>query len=304
MAQLNKDTILLKKDGSGVRDLNDKLDEIGLLSGLPTTDKSSVAASISEIWNYPFSSITRQAIINSGFNVNQRVVSGTVTLTSGQYGHDRWKAGAGGCTYTFSTTNNITTITITAGSLVQVIEGLNLYDGIYTLSWIGTTQGKIGAGNYSASGVTGSVVGGTNLSIEFNIGTLSNVQFNIGSVILPFQPRSFSEEFLMCQRYYEKSYEYGIAASTASTGLTAISFTSASTAPLFTIPFKYNKRVKPTVTLYSPFSGLSGKGRDSTAAADISATVNNLSESQFTVIYGTTTVGNNISQHFSADAEL
>jgi hypothetical protein len=148
--------------------------------------------------------ITRQAVINGGFSVNQRVKSGTVTLAAGAYGHDRWKAGASGCTYTFATVANVTTITITAGTLIQAIEGINLYSGSYTLSWTGTAQGKIGAGSYSASGVTGTVVGGTDTNIEFNTGTLSKVQFNIGSLALPFQPRSFAEELAVCQRYYER----------------------------------------------------------------------------------------------------
>lgn len=143
------------------------------------------------------------AIINGNFQVNQRGVSGTVTLAAGAYGHDRWKAGASGCTYTFATVNNITTLTITAGSLIQVIEGINLYSGTYALSWSGTAQGKIGAGSYSGSGVTGSVTGGTNLNIEFGTGTLSLVQFEPGTEVSPFERRDYGRELSMCQRYYQ-----------------------------------------------------------------------------------------------------
>lgn len=143
------------------------------------------------------------AIINGNFQVNQRGVSGTVTLAAGAYGHDRWKAGASGCTYTFATVNNVTTLTISAGSLIQVIEGLNLYSGTYTLSWTGTAQGKIGAGSYAGSGVTGSVTGGTNLNIEFGTGTLSLVQFEPGVEASPFERRDYGRELIMCQRYFE-----------------------------------------------------------------------------------------------------
>jgi len=76
----------------------------------------------------------KNAIINGNFQINQRGVSGTVTLAAGAYGHDRFKAGASGCTYTFATSNNVTTLTISAGSLIQVVEGLNLYTDTYTLS--------------------------------------------------------------------------------------------------------------------------------------------------------------------------
>jgi hypothetical protein len=103
----------------------------------------------------------KNRLINAQLNINQRGVSGTVTLAAGAYGHDRFKGGASGCTYTFATSNNVTTLTISAGSLIQVIEGLNLESGTYVLSWSGTAQGKIGAGSFSATGVTGSITGGT-----------------------------------------------------------------------------------------------------------------------------------------------
>jgi hypothetical protein len=141
------------------------------------------------------------AIINGNFGINQRGVSGTVTLAAGAYGHDRWKAGASGCTYTFATVDNITTLTISAGSLIQVIEGLNLQSGTYTLSWTGTAQGKIGAGSYAASGVQGTAVGGTNLNIEYGTGTVSLVQFEKGSTATPFEFRSIGTELGLCQRY-------------------------------------------------------------------------------------------------------
>jgi hypothetical protein len=95
---------------------------------------------------------------NGGFAVNQRTyVSGTA-LAAGAYGHDRWKAGAGGGTYTFAAPSGPSnSITITAGTLQQVIEGAALAGGTYTLSWTGTAQGRIGAGSYAASPVHDSV---------------------------------------------------------------------------------------------------------------------------------------------------
>jgi hypothetical protein len=143
------------------------------------------------------------AIINGNFGINQRGVSGTVTLAAGAYGHDRWKAGASGCTYTFATTNNVTTLTISAGSLIQVIEGINLFTGTYVLSWAGTAQGKIGAGSFGNSGITGSVTGGTNLNIEFGTGTVSLVKFEAGTVATPFEHRSYGQELALCQRYFQ-----------------------------------------------------------------------------------------------------
>ena len=150
----------------------------------------------------------RNAIINGNFGINQMAVSGTVTLAAGAYGHDRWKAGASGCTYTFATSENVTTITISAGSLIQVVEGLNLMTGTYSLSWQGTAQGKIGAGSYGNSGITGSVTGGTNLNIEFGTGTLSLVQLEKGTVATPFEFRSIGQELALCQRYFQLSQSF------------------------------------------------------------------------------------------------
>ncbi len=144
----------------------------------------------------------KNALINGNFTINQRQVSGSVVLAAGVYGHDRWKAGSGGCTYTFSTTAGVTTLTISAGTLVQTIEGANLRSGTYTLSWGGTAQGRIGAGVFSASGVTGSVTGGANLNIEFGTGTLSLAQFEFGSNPTLFEWRPLVGERAWCEWYY------------------------------------------------------------------------------------------------------
>jgi len=162
----------------------------------------SDALAASSIGALPYDAISSNLIINN-FSVNQRAVSGTVTLAAGVYGHDRWKGGASGGQYTFATSENVTTLTIAAGkSIIQVVEGLNLKSGTVCLSWTGTAQGKIGAGEFSASGVTGTATGGTNLNIEFNAGTLSNVQLNYGTAPLPYIPRNYSDELRLCRRYY------------------------------------------------------------------------------------------------------
>ena len=150
----------------------------------------------------PYDATSTNLITNGGFAINQRAVSGTVTLASGVYGHDRWKGGASGGQYTFATSENVTTLTIASGkSIIQVVEGLNLKSSTVCLSWTGTAQGKIGAGSFGASGITGSVVGGTNLNIEFNTGTVSSVQLNYSAVVLPFVPRSYADELRLAQRY-------------------------------------------------------------------------------------------------------
>jgi len=143
----------------------------------------------------------KNRLINAAGLINQREVSGTVTLAAGVYGHDRFKAGASGCTYTFSTSGNVTTFTIAAGSLVQVIEGLNLETGTYCLSWAGSAQAKIASGAFAASGVTATITGGTNTSVEFGTGTLALPQFERGTTATAFDYRLYPTELALCQRY-------------------------------------------------------------------------------------------------------
>ena len=160
---------------------------LGAAAAGPNADITSLGA-VASINGGPLAGL-RNRIINGGFGVNQRAYVSGAAVGAGLYGHDRWKMAASGDTYTFSTTANVTTVTIPAGKVLQqVIEGLNLESGTYTLSWSGTAQGKIGAGSYGASGITGSITGGTNTTIEFGPGTVSKVQLEFGSICCGLQP--------------------------------------------------------------------------------------------------------------------
>jgi len=158
---------------------------------------------------------------NSGFIINQRGYTSGTTLAAGAYGLDRWKAGAAGATLTFTPSPVSTVVTITAGSLQQVIEGQGLFTGPYTLSWTGTAQGRIGAGAYAASPVTASATANTNLTIEFATGTLSRVQLEVGSVATAWQPQPIAIEVERCQRFAQNFslWFIGYAAVPASVGV-------------------------------------------------------------------------------------
>ena len=153
-------------------------------------------------------------IINGNFAVNQRgYASGTAlpaspTVANG-YGHDRWKAGSGGCTYTFTAAVPDTTITITAGTLTQIIEAGMIEGGVYTLSWTGTAQARVyqgsPSGSYAASPVvTASLPAGANTIVEFNTGTVARVKLEIGSVATPYNRQSLAKSLADCQRYYSQ----------------------------------------------------------------------------------------------------
>lgn len=144
----------------------------------------------------------RNRIMNGNFAVNQLALSGTVTLSAGQYGHDQWKAGASGCTYTFVTSGIDTIITITAGSLQQVIEGSYVEGGDYTLSWVGTATASINGGTAAASPLTATgLTAGSNATVEFGVGSVGKVQFEPGDTATTFERSGI--ELYRCQRYYE-----------------------------------------------------------------------------------------------------
>jgi len=196
----------------------------------------------------------KNRLIDAGFIINQRVyVSGT-SLASGVYAHDRWKAGSGGGTYTF-TQGSIgvpITITITAGSLQQVIEGCNMPEGgTYTLSWSGTAQARVNGGSYAASPITVTgLTAGANCTVEFNTGTVLRPQLEIGSTATSFDYRPYGTELALCQRYYYRT-TYGANSTTLAVG--AVNGTTSAAQCGFTHPV--TMRASPTagysgVTVY------------------------------------------------------
>jgi hypothetical protein len=152
------------------------------------------------------------ALINSSFAINQREVTGTVILAAGEYGHDRFRAGAGGCTYTFATSLNVTTITISAGTLEQEILGTNIQSDDYILHWQGTAEGQIDGGGFAGSPVTDTLVGGVNSIVEFDTGTLIIPKLERGTVETEFIPNTVSAEDIACKHYYWRGYVNGTGA--------------------------------------------------------------------------------------------
>lgn len=142
---------------------------------------------------------------NSGFTVNQRNYTTGTALAAGAYGFDRWKAGASGCTLTFTAAPASTVATITAGTVQQVIEGLGLINSSYTLSWLGSATGRVNTGAYTASPITFTGAPNTNVTIEFQGGTLGQVQLQIGTQATLWQPSLPQIELARCQRFFQTS---------------------------------------------------------------------------------------------------
>jgi hypothetical protein len=179
------------------------------LTGTPTVPTAAAGTNTTQAASTAFvqAAATRylNTANNSGFSINQRAYVSGVALAAGAFGHDRWKGGASGGTYTFTQSSGpSTTITITAGTLQQVVEGAGLVGGNYMLSWTGTAQGRVGAGSYAASPVSvAGIVAGTNTTIEFNTGTVGQVKLEAGTVATAWVPLLVRDELANCQRFYQ-----------------------------------------------------------------------------------------------------
>ncbi len=104
---------------------------------------------------------------------------------------------------------------------------------------------------------------------------ITNLKLEISPAPTPFQRRPIQQELALCQRYYEKSYDIGIAPGTA-TILGAADFVGAagySSKAGLSISYKATKRADPAVTLYAPDSGASGAVEDFVNAVDVAPTV-------------------------------
>jgi len=172
------------------------------------------------------------------------------------------------------------------------------------LSWAGTARGKIGAGAYAASGVSATVTGGADLTVEFNTGTLSLVQFEVGSAATPFEHRA--NELALCQRYYCKSFPQGTApAQNTATG--SILRSLANDSGRFEIPFftPVTMRAAPSVTLFNPFAA-NGNVFNADNGTDTpgSATITDSHVIVRTGVLNATDANDTMVVHLTCDAEL
>lgn len=213
--------------------------------------------------NFPFGTGTgtkpsfRNKIRNPGFQINQRGVSGTVTLAAGAFGHDGVKAGDAGATYTFANVGQDVRMTVTAGSIILPVEA-NLIDaGSYALSHEGAAQARVwqgtgttGSGSYAAATraspliVTG-LTANTQTNIEFSTGTILRPQFEPGVGVGDYDRRNPADEWLYCLRFYRRMSPKGMSGVVAT-----------ATKILVVSKFHVPMRASPTLSLASTDSSL------------------------------------------------
>ena len=265
--------------------------------------------------------ISQNLLINGDFLINQRVFTGGA-LGAGQYGFDRWKAGASGATLSRSGL----IVTLGAGSISQVIEPalfgeISLASRTLTLSAATLSGGTIAVSLGSASGTLGasqsltltlgsSDTGNLTLALSIAAGTpaFSRFRLEIGAVATSWTARPATIEMILCQRYFETSVPAGQSPATYAPGPGNGSIYAAATTSggsVTQLRYLVPKRISPTVTIRD------GAANANKISVYNGAWVNNYA---FTGALGATDKGlslqqnnanvYNISFDFTADAEL
>ena len=211
-------------------------------------------------------------------------------------------------TYTISAANTWETKTVTVAGdttgtwLTNNEIGIQVRFSLGTGSTYSNTAGAWVAGDYrSATGAT-SVVGTNGATLY-----ITGVQFEVGSVATPFERRDYGRELIMCQRYYEKSYNISVVPGTVTeTGVAYTIEANSSGNPSSAVFYNVRKRASATITAYSPITGASGKVRNSGLGADENANVSPATpgENNFSVLGTTTTSGTPFRFHWVSSAEL
>ena len=155
----------------------------------------------------------------------------------------------------------------------------------------------------------------TGIQIVFTIGaltagltwTIGNVQLEAGSTATSFDARDYGRELILCQRYYESSFDIGVAPANGSSasvfasdngvwfGYCHNSYTSGS------ISFRVSKRTAPTIAFYGNNTAQWKVNNTFAANARVAA---NIGTNEFGIFQQNTAGYVTIAGHWDAAAEL
>lgn len=176
---------------------------------------------------------------------------------------------------------------------------VNFYLGAGTDNTSGTLQNSWGADT-----AANRAVGQVNLADTDNATWfITGVQLEVGSVATPFESRSFGEELKLCQRYFQKSYNYGdaIGNSSSTSGYNVFQIDDGSI-QRNGLRLVNTMRNAPTIVIYNTATGATGSARTN-AAANFSTSTFAIGENGCFVSY-TPSSGEFVYFHHTAEAEL
>jgi hypothetical protein len=214
--------------------------------------------------------------------------------------------------YTISSANTWTTISITIPGDTSGTWATDNSAWGYVLFCLGSGSTRLGtvntwaAANYDGPTGATSVVG-TNGATFY----ITGVQLEKGSTATSFDYRSIGTELFLCQRYFEKSYNIGTVAGTATeAGMAQSSQNAATSGTGFigaNISWKVSKRGAPTTTLYDVAGTINTTTRytlGGTTGAGQNGTVQDSNENFLSVYSSGTTNTAGIKFHYVTTAEL
>lgn len=140
--------------------------------------------------------------------------------------------------------------------------------------------------------------------------TITDICLTPTTTVVPVPRRHPDQELVLCEKYYQKSYD--IAISPGSVTSLGVHQSTAATAFILangTVYFKKRFRATPTVTIYSPNSGTSGVAGEyntgGTFVADRAVGSTFIGQTAAMIqVSGTATVGNDIRFQWAAEAGL
>lgn len=225
----------------------------------------------------------------------------------------------GSTTVTFTASPNGQTMTINALHAVgQPIEQANLEAATYTVAWTGSARGRIyksgtlSLAAYAASPLSVAADGLGDYVLELYDGTFTDVQVERGAVATPYDFRPFGLELMLCQRYYEKSWDYATAVGTTGTGGSAWGDQAAGSVVGYIgafVRYKVPKRATPTLTIYDLLGAINKVARTNLGSANNNGSTITVDPTapgvNGALIYSASgSSGGGLGYHFTAEAEL
>jgi hypothetical protein len=134
---------------------------------------------------------------------------------------------------------------------------------------------------------------------------ITGVQLERNTTATPFEWIPYGMELLLCQRYYEKSYDYSVVPGTASSASSCVVMHSANSGANQGLKFQVVKRATPTLTGYSYFTGAINNWTVA-SVGDGAVTFGNIGLTgwRFTQVVGSSGGFNWAEGHYTASAEL